>query len=150
MRVYGAWISTYYVLCTKSYDTFKGLFWSPAGSRQDTRSACILWGSLMVLKCVPPSFRGTPLTELRFNYLPSRFLDMCSISVLNLNSVNNHTPACRPCSLKSILDNTVPLFIRMRKSLSIKFGILASLYLRRYGLLYCSFILISDIALYVP
>ena len=29
MRVYVAWIRIYYVLCSKAYDTFGGLFWDP-------------------------------------------------------------------------------------------------------------------------
>ena len=39
MRLYGAWIRVYHVLYSKSYCTFSGLFWSPAGSRQATRCA---------------------------------------------------------------------------------------------------------------
>ena len=31
----------YYVLCSKTYNTFGGLFWSPAGSRWATRGAHI-------------------------------------------------------------------------------------------------------------
>ena len=34
MRVYGAWIRTYFVLCSKTCGTFGGLYWFPAGSRQ--------------------------------------------------------------------------------------------------------------------
>ena len=41
MRVYGAWIMIYYILCPKTYGIFDGLFWSPAGSRQAARSGCI-------------------------------------------------------------------------------------------------------------
>ena len=41
MRVCGAWIRIHYVLCSKRYSTFGGLFWTPVGSRRATRGACI-------------------------------------------------------------------------------------------------------------
>ena len=34
IRVYGAWIRIYHVLCPKTYDTFGGLFWFPTDLRQ--------------------------------------------------------------------------------------------------------------------
>ena len=40
--VYGAWIRIYLVLCLKTYCTFGGLFWSPAGSQRDARCGHIL------------------------------------------------------------------------------------------------------------
>ena len=41
IQVYGARISTYYILFSKTYHTFRGLFWSPAGSWQAARSTRI-------------------------------------------------------------------------------------------------------------
>ena len=38
---YGAWIRIYYILCSKTYGAFGGLFWSPAGSQQAARNARI-------------------------------------------------------------------------------------------------------------
>ena len=39
--VYGAWIKIFYVLCSKTYSTFGGLFWSTTGSRRAARGARI-------------------------------------------------------------------------------------------------------------
>ena len=39
--VCGAWIRMYYVLCSKAYSTFGGLFWIPAGLQRDARGTCI-------------------------------------------------------------------------------------------------------------
>ena len=47
MRVYGACIRMYYALCSKTYGTFGGLFWSPAGSRQAARSVRICENRLL-------------------------------------------------------------------------------------------------------
>ena len=47
MQVYGAWIRIYYALCPKRYDTFDGLYWLPAGSRQAARSARICEARLL-------------------------------------------------------------------------------------------------------
>ena len=41
MRVDGAWIRMYYVLCSKTYGTFSCLFWSPVGSRRAARGTAI-------------------------------------------------------------------------------------------------------------
>ena len=49
VRVYGAWIRLYYVLCIKTYDTFGDLFWSLAGSQQADRSARICETCLLYL-----------------------------------------------------------------------------------------------------
>ena len=34
VRVYGAWITMNYILCSENYSIFGGLFWSAAGSRR--------------------------------------------------------------------------------------------------------------------
>ena len=41
VQVCGAWIRIYYILCSKTYSTLGGLFWTPAGSRQAARGARI-------------------------------------------------------------------------------------------------------------
>ena len=41
MRVYGAWIKTYHVLCPKTYSSFGNVSKSTASSRQAARGACI-------------------------------------------------------------------------------------------------------------
>ena len=47
MRVYGAWVRIYYVLCSKTYGIFRDLSWSPAGSRQAARGARICQTCIM-------------------------------------------------------------------------------------------------------
>ena len=37
LQVCGAWIRIYYILCSKPYSNFGGLFWFPAGSPRATR-----------------------------------------------------------------------------------------------------------------
>ena len=39
MRVWGAWIILYYILCLKTYTNFGGLFWPPAGWWRTARGA---------------------------------------------------------------------------------------------------------------
>ena len=60
MGVYGAWIRTYFVLCSRTCGTFGGLIWFPTGSRQAARSARICetdlftshwWISLIKASC---------------------------------------------------------------------------------------------------
>ena len=47
VRVYGAWIRTYYVLCSKTFGTFGGLLWCPDDSRQAARNARICEARLL-------------------------------------------------------------------------------------------------------
>ena len=48
MQQCGIWSMDGQILCTKAYDTFRGLFWSPAGSRPAARSARICEARLLV------------------------------------------------------------------------------------------------------
>ena len=41
VRVYGAWIGIYYVLCSKTYSTFGAVFCCPVGSQRDARGTRI-------------------------------------------------------------------------------------------------------------
>ena len=41
MRVYGAWIKTYYILCSKRYSSFGNIIWSRASSRHTARGTSI-------------------------------------------------------------------------------------------------------------
>ena len=49
MRMYGAWIKTYYVWCSKTYSTSGKVFKSTAGSRQAARSARISETRLLLI-----------------------------------------------------------------------------------------------------
>ena len=57
MWVYGAWIKTYYVLCSKTYSSFGNVLKSSASSRQAARGARIcetgLLSLYMVTMCSP-------------------------------------------------------------------------------------------------
>ena len=74
VRVCGAWIRIYYVLCSKTYGSFGGLFWIPAGSRRATRGPhisetqlivpCITWKGIRMIiwDCMIFLFQVTILT----------------------------------------------------------------------------------------
>ena len=70
VRVCGAWIRIYYVLCSKIYSTFGGLFWIPAGSRRADRSASICESRLLeAMSHTPPTVGWGCVTV----YLPNRY-----------------------------------------------------------------------------
>ena len=47
VRMCGAWIRMYYVLCSKTYSKLGGLFWTPAGSQPVARGARICESRLL-------------------------------------------------------------------------------------------------------
>ena len=64
VQVYVAWIGIYYALCSKTYNTFGGLFYSPAGSRKATRGTRICETPLS--QCVTLSHDNTMFNILKF------------------------------------------------------------------------------------
>ena len=79
VRVCGAWIKIYYILCSKTYNTFSGLFWSPIGSRRAARGTRICETHLLArsckqlhLVCLPDPW-NLPGTILFSGKLPSSF-----------------------------------------------------------------------------
>ena len=77
VRVCGAWIRIYYVLCSKSYSIFGGLFWILSGLAQAVRVAHIretdllpgnfprypIWGALIMQKSEVGPEELIPLEE---------------------------------------------------------------------------------------
>ena len=78
VRVCGAWIGIYYVLCSKIYSPYGDPFWIPAGSRRATRGARICETRLLHID----QFYSLSMTCLSISIKPAlgRFLNVRAYS----------------------------------------------------------------------